>query len=113
MLSITRTALLGPSRTLARTRMMSTATTSAGQIRSVRYSALAATAIAGAGALYYAQNPAVMHAKEQEKPKVDMNYKYVIVGAGVAAKSCLKTLNEMHPDPMGEDEKKAGSYDGK
>lgn len=116
MLSISRAALTAPARTLARTRPLSTARAinrTPESINSTRYAALASTAIAGACAWYYAQNPATVHAEQQMKPKVDMKYKYVIVGAGVAARSCLKTLNEMQPDVMSEEVKKAGNYDGK
>lgn len=64
---------------------------------------LGAATLAGSALLYNNSNT------EAETVKPDLKFKFVIVGAGVAAKACLNTLSTLNSDPLPE----SSGYNGK
>lgn len=64
----------------------------------------AACLVAAGAFMLYGQDYAQAKSKDS---KSDMKYKHVIIGAGVSARSCLKTLNELDKGDL------PSGYDGK
>eukprot|EP01134_Creolimax_fragrantissima_P007678 CFRG7678T1 len=114
MLFNVRAAVAAQSRSRVFARHLTTSTRQSGQAtNTLRNAAVAMMAGMSAAGLFYSQNEPSMNAKEMSERKIDMSYKYVIVGAGVAAKSCLKTINELLPQLASDGARKERRYDGK
>ena len=88
-------------------RLLSTAASNGGQSRGRMFAMGATASVAAAGLALMASRGTPVQAKKQEGPAGDMQYKNVIIGAGVAARSCLKTLNELDKSELPD------GYDGK
>lgn len=85
-------------------RFLSTTAHAQNQSRARLFALGAASSIAAGGLLL--SNHGTVQAKQKEVA-ADMRYKHVIIGAGVAARSCLKTLNDLDKSSLPE------GYDGK
>lgn len=71
------------------------------------FAAGAGASLAAVAVMMYASGDAVQAKQKESSTKADMQYKHVIIGAGVSARSCLKKINELDNTSLPE------GYDGK